>query len=193
MNEKILVILSGTDEAIQYFNQGVLPSFDTFDKADYGSLHITEEDKDREMEDVMTKTKSAIDFINDDDSTRHINNIFLFIHSTELEYIKSISMEVRNHFGNTFDKIKFIYLTSNDSPMSQTKMNDLITFQKSMDFDYSLDDMMTKNTDMKEMGNVREKLYLLGDAIDISLMLDEVPNDVRSIILQKFKDILSKI
>lgn len=191
MSEKKLVILCGTDEAIKYFKEGVLPSFDTYTKSDYGSLDLTEEDM--KSDDVIRDTKKAVNFIYDDDSTHFINNIFLFIHSTDLDFVESITNEIKETFQKKFKKIKFVYLTTDEHPISQSRMNDIIDFQKSIGLDYNLDDMMKNEVETKNINSLREKLYMLGDAIEISTLLDETPNDVREILVNKFNDIVSKI
>ena len=165
---KQLIILTGNDRSINFFKQGVLPRLDTYGENNFASLHL--ESKDLEKEDYLTNSKKSIYFINSDNSTKNIENIFFFIHTDELEIVKEASKELVDEFKGSFSNIKFIYLVTDEDNITSDVLLEIQNLKEDLGVDVSLDDMMTTDKSVQNIDVIQKKLYLLGDLCEISMI-----------------------
>jgi len=188
-----LILLAGKKDTIKNFKAGFLPKTNSFRNSSHTVLDLKNIDMD--SMDNINSIANAINFITEENETNDITDIFLFIHTIEVDKIERIVTLFLKQFKPVFESIKFVYLVSDQDEMDVADYDKLVKFKEDLDVDLDITDLFSDELESDNIDLLRERVYLLGDIAEISLIFNEgvVPERIKDGIEMYYLKVIDSI
>jgi len=188
-----LILLAGKKDTIKGFKVGFLPKTNSFRNSSHTVLDLKNTDMNS-MENINSII-NAISFITEENETNDITDIFLFIHTIDVDNIERIVTLFLKQFKPVFESIKFVYLVNDQDEMDVEDYDKLINFKENLDVDLDITDLFSDELESDNIELLRDRVYLLGDIAEISLIFNEgvVPERIKDGIEMYYLKVIDSI